>query len=566
MPGARLSSEQRELFVRRAQVWLVVSWGLFLAFWLARVYFELPADRVHVNHESHHYAVRVLEFRDLLGSGYLFPQWATHFRGGFGGPYFGYYQPGVFYAASLVPWWVSPNRALGLTVMAFSFVGYLSMWILVRRHWGKLSGVLAASLLLLSVYATTAIYVRGGVAEFAAMMLVVPALVAVDAWFRKGSVGALVGLASAGAAITVTHASVGLMTHALLGVGLLGLLGYAPARCRALGAGIALAAGVGLAAFYWFPVFFEWRLVSPNRAFEGFYDYANNFVAPTALLDTYRRDTLIPFTLGRLAVGLLLLNTVLVVCTGQRQERAYFALGWAGIALCTFMMSEVSQGIWAKIEPLQRLQFPWRLQTLTTILMAALAGAVPQLPWRFVRFALVAGVVATALGFSRDYTEYQVLARLRVPPTAESLIDSYIAPDVRNEWMPKGASLDVGRLRRRLPDSQGDVVVSNYQLRQGQLTLRVDSGAGGAVRLPHYYFPVGWRASLDGQPLKLDADAFGLMRIEIPQSAHGLLKVNFTMTPMRRWGLIVSGLTLMLGALFCVLYARRLKSSQRESN
>lgn len=552
---------------RRTLLCVALVWGALLALYLARVYFELPPERVHRNHELNSYAVRLLEFRDLIGSGYFFPQWATHFRGGFGSPYFGYYQPGVFYAASLVPWGISPSRALGLTVIVFSLVGYTSMFIMVRRTFGTLAGTLAGSLLLLSVYSATEIYVRGDLAEFCSMMLVVLALAALDGWLRSGCLRHAVVLALAGAATIVTHAAVSLVSYGLIAAVLLGLSWHPPIRRRVLGAGVALVAGVGIAAFYWFPVFFEWDLVTPQAAFSDYYRYWNHFVSPGALVDVYRVDVdrrgrNIPFTLGRLSVGLMLLNSATVILSKQRAQRLFFLIGWSCLVLVVFMMTEASRWIWAAIELLQRLQFPWRLLTLTTILVAALAGAIPRWPWQPLRVGVAAAAVLVALWCSRTYTAHGVLERPRVPATADALLKSYIAPDRRNEWMPKGASLDAARLSEQLPDTEGDVTASAYRLSQGRLQVQVDSRAGGSVRLPHYFFPVGWSARLNGEPVQLEADSLGLMRVQVPGGVNGLLELQFTMTPMRRWGLITSATTLLVGASL-LLFRGRLRPRER---
>jgi hypothetical protein len=527
----------------RWQSGLILAWGVVLSLWLVRVYFDLPPDRVHDNHEGHHYALRVLEFRDLLAVGYGSPQWATHFRDGFGSPYFGYYQPGVFYAACAMPWSLPPNHALGLMLLLFSVGGYGSLYALVERRWGVVSGWLAASLLLLAIYSATAIYVRGDLAEYCAMMCVAATALALDTWFRRSSVGAALGLAFGGALIIVMHPAVGLISYAAFGAVLLLALAFPSARRLAVGAGVALAFGVGLAAFYWLPVFREWDLVSPDAAFTDFYNYASNFIGLSDLTDAYRRDTLIPFTLGRLPLGLALLNTALALRFARRGI-GYYLGGWALLLALSFMMIEQSRPIWAALEPLQRLQFPWRMQALTTLIVAALAGAVPALPWPYVRALIATAAIGAMFLFSREYTAYDIHPKLAVPTSADSLIGMHVAPDLRDEWLPKGASGDAVLERARLPDGQGSVETSDYRLEQGHLSLTVSTTEGGRVRLPHYAFS-GWVATLDGRLTSITADPLGLMLIDVPPDSHGRLDVRFTATPMRRLGLRVAGLMLV---------------------
>src|SRR5262245_30278706 len=101
---------QRAGSVTRA---VTLCWGVVLATGLTRYFFAHPPGIMHFNHEGASYVHRLVEFVDCLRAGYFFPQWATDFRGGLGGPYFGYYQPGFFYLASVFTPFLSMTAALG---------------------------------------------------------------------------------------------------------------------------------------------------------------------------------------------------------------------------------------------------------------------------------------------------------------------------------------------------------------------------------------------------------------------------------------------------------------------
>ena len=217
---------------RRVVVLGLLLWGFILAVWLTRVYFLIDAEQVHRNHEGAGYAIRLVEFRDLLRAGYLSPQWATHFREGLGSPYFSYYQSGFFYAASLVPWSVAPNRALGVTVAVFALLGYAGMLGLVRRWFGLISGGLAGSLLLLSVYASSEIYIRGDLSEFCAMMTLPVALGALAGWMHEGHLRKLTLLALANMGLIVLHPAIALVANGVLALLIVGLLCSAQSRPR----------------------------------------------------------------------------------------------------------------------------------------------------------------------------------------------------------------------------------------------------------------------------------------------------------------------------------------------
>jgi hypothetical protein len=521
-----------------------------LSLWLSRVFFLHAPEWVPLTHEGNSYASRLLEFRDLLGAGYASPQWATHFRQGLGSPFFGYYQPGLFYLASLVPESVAPVRALGTAVVLLGWLGYTATLFLVRRWFGGLSGALAASLLLLSVYACTEIYVRGDLSEFAAMMLLPAALWALAAWIEEGRLSRLVLLAATAGALPVTHPGLG-----LLGYGLLGMLAAVllpTQRPRAARALLALALGVGLAAFYWMPILLEWDLVAAERAFDGFYEYESHFVGPGELVGGYTRDTAVPLTLGPILPGLVAINAVVLVLRRRELSRAQAAavsLGFAALAATVFLMTEASALLWARLPLLPLLQFPWRLLALVTVLAASLAGA--MLPWRREgpRAAVLACLVGASLLSSRDWAASARDPELRNLRDVAAVEATNVAPDVMNEWMPRDA-LEVPEQRlAALPTATSGGSVEGFERSQGTLRAQVKAERSAAVVLPHYAFPVGWTATLAGAPIEIGTSPRGLMRFALPAGTNGELEVRFSITPMRKAGLWVSGLTLLGGGL-----------------
>ena len=528
-----------------------LAWGFVLSLWLSRVFFLHPPEWVPLTHEGNSYAGRLLEFRDLLAAGYPSPQWATHFRQGLGSPFFSYYQPGLFYLASLVPGSPAPVRALGAAVVLLAWLGYSATLLLVRRWFGALSGVLAASLLLLSVYACTEIYVRGDLSEFAGMMLLPVGLWALASWLEEGRLSRLVLLSAAAATLPVTHPAMGLLGYALLGMLAVALL-PTPRRHRAAQALLALVFGVGLAAFYWMPLLLEWELVAAERAFVGFYEYAGHFVRPAELLGRYTRDTAVPFSLGPILPALVATNA-LVLLMRRRElshvQAAAAALGFAALAVTGFLMTQASALLWAKLPLLALIQFPWRLLALVTVLAASLAGA--MLPWRRegLRCVALACLVGAALLSSRDWSAYAPDPELRNPRDAAELESVDFSPDAMGEWMPRDASKVPDQRLATLPTASSGASVEGFERSQGHLRAHVKAERSGSVVLPHYAFPVGWTATLAGAPVEIGTSPRGLMRFELPAGSDAELEVSFSMTPMRKAGIWISGLTLVGGGL-----------------
>jgi hypothetical protein len=544
----------------------VLLWGLLLAVWLARAGLLESPERYPVNHESYSYVGRLIEFRDQLRAGYLWPEWCTNFRAGLGSPHNLYYQPGLFYAASLVPWWVPPVRALAITVAGFALLGYLAMYGLVAERFGRLAGWVAASALLLASYTGTEVCVRGDLSEYAAMMVLPALLYGLAGWLEHGRRRDAVVLTAAAGAIIVLHAAIGLLGYGLAALALAGFAWETRLWNRLLGALGALGVAAGLAGFYWLPMSLGWNLVNSQEALEGWNHYTMNWVRPlTRLVGLYRQR---PFT-SALTLDVLL-PPLLLVClvstirrwralTAPQRRLAVFCL--AGTVCFTLLMTKESKPLWYLLPLLQRMQFPWRAMTVVTVLVAAASGSMPL--WQANRHRRIfAGLIVLELWLlSWQYTTYQLDQR-RVPQNAVELAQECFAPDVCHEWLPRGAEKDVPRELCAGPTAGPHCQATQFVRSQGQLRCLVRCSATSFVTLPHYYFPIGWQATLDGRPAALRAGRYGLMRVELPGPVQGQLVVTFHLTWLRRLGLAVSAASLLVGAVALLLVRKSGLSSE----
>ena len=297
-----------------------------------------------------------------------------------------------------------------------------------------------------------------------------------------------------------------------------------------------------------------WAGTTPDglseEAFAGVYDYSKQFIHPLNLLDSYRREKPIPLTVGPLLPLLLGFNTIVLLWRRKRvsaEQRRLLVFCLVGLILLTFLMTPASAAIWRWVRPLQRLQFPWRIQSVLTVLLAMAAGS--MLPWRFekLRTAVVVLVIAAMCGLSRWYTAYELDEQFTAPGNVEELAARDFRPDLCDEWLPRGAAKEIAADARAGPATGGDCRLEHFTRAQGRLSCLVQTAARSHVVLPHYWFPVGWRATLAGRPVPLGRDERGLMRIDLPPQSDGRLEVRFRRTPMRTAGLLVSAVTLLAG-------------------
>jgi hypothetical protein len=430
-------------------------------------------------------------------------------------------------------------------------------------RWGMLSGWLAGTALLLSPYTATNILVRGDLSEFAAMMLLPVALAALISWFDEGRLRWLVLLAVSAAGIIVSHPAVALASYPCLAVAAICL----PRRdwlTSILGASAAMAAGIGLSAFYWAPVFCEWSHISGAKAFEGAHHFSKSFVPFVEFWTRYRghETTVMPLPLGAAIVALLMVNLAGVAWNWRRLDSAawrWLAL-FATLSLVTiWLMTSSSHWVWQNVGLLGRLQFPWRLFSVSSMTLVFVAAAWPAWPWPRIRSGMAVLMVLALVICGTRYLQVPQAVRIWQPAVAADLVKVFYAPDAANEWVPSGAAAMLANGREQ-PNSVGQGTIRGFQREQCYLSLQVNATGPMGILLPHYYFPIGWRATLAGTEVELSANKNGLMQIKLPAAASGLLEVRFHMTPWRRRGWYItalSALALAVGVVVAQRFARK---------
>jgi hypothetical protein len=520
---------------------LPLLWGVVVAVGLARFFFRYGPGEMHVTHEGNSYLYRVVEFLSCLQAGYAFPEWAVDFRGGLGSPALGYYQPGFFYVASAFAAWLPVQSALGMTVIVFSVVGYAALLYLVGERFGTTAGVLAGTLLLLAPFSLVELYLRGDLSEYCAMMMLPAVLYCLIGWMERGRREHWLGLAATCGVLVVMHPAAALFGYAMFGIVALvyGIAVWLPAR--AAGAVAAMFAGGMLAAFFWVPVALQWDLVEGDRAATSLYTYSLHFIDPrTLVLPGAQRHA--PVKVSRVALTAIGAATVLLLVRWRSVTAAQWRLVgvlWLSAILAAFMMGPASHPVWEALPFFHRVQFPWRLAVVVTVAVSALAGCTPAYARRLGDMAMAATVWTSlsVIPYGRQYPIVDTPAAIRA---------TFVRSDAADEWLPRGARpFKADKVPREARCDPPDCRVERFEREPGRLRAEVTTVGPASLVLPHYWFPVGWRATRDGVPLALVRTGDGLMRVEVP-AGGGVVDVTFSMTPKRRLGVAVSAVTLVL--------------------
>jgi hypothetical protein len=551
---------------------------------------------------------RLGELERAVRAGDLFPRWSADLGYGFGYPLFHYYAPFSYYVG-LIP------RLLGLSLPAslqFSYALALLVlasgaYLWARALWPSperdhLAGATAALATLYAPYILTDAYQRGALAELWGL-----AWLAVGFWAVHRMTGGqrlsnrrLWVTPSAGVAALVI--ALLLLSHnitALLGVPLLVayaiLLQVRNQRFQIRNLTVPLFFGLGLAAFFWLPAFFERGFVQiENLASGANFAYTSHFLTLSSLFAWPKTaipsqvNPPIPRGLGWPAVILALLAWLPVykVMKDRRFGAAQYLVSTRLfltllVVASLFMTLPASRFVWDAVPLLAFVQFPWRFLGLATICLGVLAGLGAQNLASIIQYARsrktpAAPTAGHWLAAACGCVLFSVYALPWLFPGASPPLPTAISPQdtirfaAETGWLGTTAAADyLPRAVEALPPS--DRLLPRYDaappgafisrldtaalpdtftiLSQEEeyttTTLRYSSPEATPAVFDLFYFP-GWRATLDDQSLDVTpSEPYGLITAVLPAGNH-TLRLAFGSTPLRTAANALSWSSLLL--------------------
>lgn len=258
------------------------------------------------------------------------------------------------------------------------------------------------------------------------------------------------------------------------------------------------------------------------------------------------------------AIQALLLLAGLILARRRTGEWWYWVAVAAG---CALLLSPLSAPLWANVNALAVIQFPWRLLSIMGLAVAVIgAGAVTALPTASAR-----AIAATVL------IAFIVITQAPRPGetpflTAAGDIDLTLAAVNRfeqaepaygagydDEFLPRWA--DLAALQSPappLPEVETNVRASSAMTPGIGANVTSDGAAPLALTLSQFYFP-GWQVALDGgtaQAAQPDATT-GLLSVAVPAGEHTVAFERTTTAPARAGTILaILGLTVLVLALF----------------
>jgi hypothetical protein len=493
------------------------------------------------------------QFLAAFREGWVLPRWAYASRGGLGDPTFFYYQPLFYYITTPIALLgVSSERALMLGAMVPYVLLAGVVYLGVLRRYPNRQALLGA----MFVVACPLLYFLSTHMAAFPWSLSLPFSVLFVAESsrdepRPQRVAILICL------VCLSHLLSGLMTLLCAG---LGRLIFAFPNRRTLPGNIAWAAGVALglalSAFFVYPAVTQMSLITPTGWTTGSFDWRKCFIFPTfSLLHHPLHWFAIQWPLALLALVLAVVGVIQrrygALNPRQVQAQRIAIVALAAVALGT----ELAYPLYAGLQAMQKLQFPYRFVFLASIL-GSVALVIHLCEGAWARWGRIARAVVVLLVLAQ-FGQLAIMER-NLYRDGERLMDrAHFMQGVygQPEYLPavSGPHWDKYIADGKLDGECRRLGIQCQQTSQHTHaeSFTIDTPRAVAVRLPLFAFPA-WRLSVDGQPQALVADPdTGTVVAQLAPGRHQVA-LAWAGLPAEKTGRIITLVALALLALLLV--------------
>ncbi|HVF31275.1 MAG TPA: hypothetical protein VNA22_09910 [Pyrinomonadaceae bacterium] len=455
-----------------------------------------PADSADMTHHVQITHAYVTGFQ----SGTLTPNWTDAENTGYGSIAVRFYPPLIHMTIALFKLVVvRMDWAMFAAFSLWSLIGCWGMYLWTRDIVGGWLAPLTGALLFgISPYHLNQFYNSFMLGEFVSLSTLPFAFFFTRRLCADGGVKNVVGLAGATAALVLSNIPQMLVCFPFIALYALLCLD----RENLLRQISLLAASAGLAvlctAFYWYRVIAEmsWiHIAEPNL--EPNYDFRNNFLfsGTGAGAEGLGFGSIILLLSVLLAAGVLLASGRYRSILGDREIAAPIVM----LTLSVFMVLPLSQPVWEAIAPLQRVQFPWRFLSVTSlaasIIMAYGVAAVDRSSIQRNRPAVLAIIGCVLILATFSVKQVILGAAFAEPGAFNKMAEASVNANGLYHWWPIWASKNT--FRERTDVVAGDRQVETLQWNSDAREFTIAPGEPATVRTAVLYYP-WWRATVNG--------------------------------------------------------------------
>ena len=527
------------------------------------IHHRLWQGEIPIGEDSRHHYLWIQNFASQLLQGDLYPRWLADTNYRYGSPTFVFYPPFTYYiSAILKALGISFDRLLAILftgiTLSSGFFGYLCK----RRDWGMLPAITIGLFFLFSPYQLVSLYERGALAESMAISLIPLGLWLTGDVANNPRHQFFLVLVSA--MLALTHLP-SLLLISIFWIPYIFAIHHWRSVKRISLAILAVILGWGIASFYLLPAMLEksWVSVDNLKAVSGGYRanlfWSSKLSSVASSIFQLWKDESITF--------LFCLFSAAILCIFNSKKRRDLVLLILAYGAISFLMTDLSRPIWAEIEVLQNVQFPWRLMGLLSAVTALSTGflistTTSRVARSFFIVCLCIILVLAIRDTKRLVTNAPTLQQPRwyldEPKFVAKLEKTRIAVDqplagLREdvpEYRPKVSGSERYEPKLGMPAvmiDRGKVEIESWKVRTRIVnTVSTDDSI---VTFRIYDYPA-WNLYLEGEPVPIERSPEGTISAQVPAGEHRLeLKYEWTIAMYA--GTLISLICL---ALVTVLY------------
>lgn len=505
---------------------------------------------VYTMHDFH--VFRQFEFNKCVMDGVFPCRWASDSGMGYGEPLFNFY--GQF------PYWIgeafhflgfSIINSVKLLFILSLVVSGVVMYLVSRKFWGDLGGVVSAILYMYAPYRSVDVWVRGALNESLALVFYPLIFYNLDQFISTRRQRNLWVLVVSMSMLITTHNLSVVMVAPFLAIWWLVRTIRAREFKHVFGLGIAALLSLGLSAYYLLPVIFENSLVTLSKTTQGYYDYRAHFATLHELFISrfwgYGASLWGPvdglsFSVGQINWIIVAVLLVIVVFKRNFGERKLIFYLLAGLGLAAiFLTHNKSQFIWRLFPFMAYIQFPWRFLGVAVFFLSLASGAVAQIIPSKIRVMSLVGIILLAIlsnvyYFRPDIWRYVTDAQ----QFSGQLWDEERSSALQDFW-PASAPDEPVAFAPLLSKSQIKSSSASFSVMANDIS----------TSFPIVYFP-GWKAWENGKSVAIHPGGkLGLITANLTPGLH-TINLQFTNTWPRTVGNLISGLSLGILVLWYI--------------
>ena len=501
---------------------------------------------------SHHddiQTIRLYEMDKCIKDGQIPCRWVPDLGDLYGYPLFNYYAPLPYYFGEIF-YFTTHNLILSVKIMFASAAlgSFIFMYLLARKLWGEVGGVISAVFYSFAPYHALDFYVRGAMGELWALMLFPAIFWSFLRLEEKTNISNLLLSAIFIAALITSH-NLSAMIFLPVSLVWLAILYFKKRNKKFLiGPTFSIILGLILSSFYLLPVIVEKDLVHIETTTIGYFSYTEHFKGLRRLfLDKNwgygpsvrevpggEKDNF-PYQIGwiHLLGWILALATAKVLRRKNKWASSVIIFSSVIILLAIFMINPRSEFVWKLIEPLKYLQFPWRFLLLIIFMISLIAGSVFKMfeKGKTLIFALmlVLVVVFNFPYFKPEKFIYINDQQLLSGKSWDKLIQRSIF-----DYLPIFAKEPPAELAKdRYKILTGDSRIFDFKQGSNWFNFKTETNTHTIVRISQYYFP-DWKIFVDGKEAKFEYknNSLALMTLILGKGNHSVQGRLFD-TPIR---------------------------------